>query len=49
MVTWRERIEGTVKELDGDTTVLSTAVGERRVAVAEILNVLLHLESPPPE
>lgn len=49
MVTASEQITGDVQGLDGDLAVISTASGERRVALREIVNLLLHAQSPGPE
>lgn len=45
-----ETIEGDSAHLaDPDTVVISTQDGDRSVSVAEIANVLTHLQSPGPE
>jgi hypothetical protein len=42
-------IEGVLESLEDDVAVLPTPSGERRVRIAEIENVLVHLASPGPE
>jgi hypothetical protein len=42
-------IEGVLESLEDNVAVLSTPTGERRIRIAEIENVLLHLTSPGPE
>lgn len=46
LVTASERIEGGVEAVDGDLAVITTVTGERRVPISEIVNVLLHMQSP---
>jgi hypothetical protein len=49
LVTSSERINGTAKALDGDVVIIATTDGERRVAITEVENLLLHQQSDPPE
>jgi uncharacterized protein DUF955 len=44
-----EEIRGTVKRLDSEEVVMETSAGDRRARIAEIQDVLMHLESPGPE
>jgi hypothetical protein len=44
-----DEIRGTVKRLDSEEVVMETSAGERRARIAEIQDVLRHLESPGPE
>lgn len=49
VVTASEQIEGLIKAVNGDHAIVDTATGERRVPIADVHNVLVHLESQGPE
>jgi len=42
-------IEATSARLEGDVAILSTPAGERRISLADIEDVLIHVRSPGPE
>jgi hypothetical protein len=42
-------VEGVLEGLEDDVAVVSTPAGERRVPIAEIENLSVHLTSPGPE